>query len=565
MKTIVSNLRTNLGYTGIILSFPIILIFLVGPLEIFTGNINEFNYGIETVFFTFLCLSIVVLCVGVLFISVIPQKINRLICYIIFFISFISYLQNIFLNKYLYSRDGSRMNWASISEYTQKANIIWIISIVIFVGILLIFISKKKEEKIYYFIKSISLFLIILQIVAIISMVGTGVKNHKDVSHKILSGNEQYKYGNKENIIVLVLDRYTNKEFEELLDIYPELSDSLQDFTYFDNTDSSYAYTFPSLAHVLTGENPDVSMSRSDWFTYIWNSERCINFYNLLHNIGYKCKLYSSEEAYMVFGNLDNLDDKFDNIVDSKPRKNYDMLLKLYTKMSLYKYSPYCFKPYFEISSSDAFKDIVVYDNQDGSVDYYNYEVNESLNQKQVSISETDDKMFIFMHISGLHERNNDIDGNYVEEYSVSLEETKIGLAKIVNKYIDKLKEAGIYDNSTIIIIGDHGKNPSNGIDPQPVFLIKKAGEKQESMTVNSAPISFDDFQATILTCANIKYDKSEYGTSIFDWKEKDSRERTLSLLEDGFMQYTYTGDRYELMDMIKSKSGVHTEKSQEW
>ena len=169
------------------------------------------------------------------------------------------------------------------------------------------------------------------------------------------------------------------------------------------------------------------------------------------------------------------------------------------------------------------------------------------------------------MHISGLHERNNDTEGNYVEEYSVSLDETKIGLAKVVNKYINKLKEAGIYDNATIIIMGDHGKNPSNGIDPQPIFIIKRPQEKHENMEINSAPISFDDFQATILTCVNIDYDKNEYGTSIFDWKETDNRQRTLSLLEDGFMQYTYTGNRYELMDMIKSKSGVHTEKSQEW
>lgn len=565
MKAIKNNIKENLVYTSIILSLPIILIFLIGPLEIYIGNINEFNYGVETVFIPFFCIFFGFICFGTLFLSVIPKKINRIICYLIFFFTFISYLQNLFFNKYLFSRDGSRINWSNISSYTQKINLLWIISIIIFITILLISISKKKEEKLFYLSKSITLFLLIIQIITIVSMLGTGIKNHKVVSHKILSGNEQYTYGSKDNIIVLVLDRYTNTEFEDLLNEYPEFSDSLKDFTYYDNTDSSYAYTFPSLAHVLTGENPDISMSRSEWFNYVWNSEKCNDLYDLLHNSGYKCRLYSSEEAYIVFGNLDNLDDKFDNIVNSKPRKNYGMMLKLYTKMSLYKYSPYCLKPYFEISSSDAFKDIVVYDNQDGTVDYYNYEVNESLNLKQVSVSEKDDKMYTFMHVSGLHERNNDKDGNYVEEYSVSIEDTKIGLAKIVTKYIEILKEEGIYDNSTIIIMGDHGKNPSNGIDPQPIFIIKKSGEKHVNMEVNSAPISFDDFQATILSCANIDYDENEYGTSIFDWKEKDNRERTLSLLEDGFMQYTYTGDRYDLMDMIKSNKGIHTKYTQEW
>ena len=563
----IKNIKQNIRYTCSILSLPVTLFFIAGPLEIFIGNTNEFNYNINIVVVPFIFFSVIIYLFGVIILSLLPKKWNRIFGYYISIISILAYIQNLFFNKYIFINDGSQIDWGRISSYSVIINSIWIIAIIISIMVFLCFcVSKKRNiDTLFNVAKYVSLFILVIQLISIISMIITGVVNRKDVCHKILSGQEQYVYGNQNNIIVLVLDKYTNEEFDKLISTHPELTDNLSDFTYYTNADSTYAYTFPSLTHILTGNDPDISKSKSDWLYSAWNSDRCIHFYQELHNKGYKCRLYSSEEAYIVLGNLNSLTDKYDNIVNSKPRIDYKMLLSLYTKMSIYKYSPYCIKPTFEISSSDAFKDIVVYDNQDGSVDYYNYEVNQSLNDKDISLSESDDKMFTFMHISGLHERNNDLDGNYVEEYSVSLEETKIGLAKIINKYIDELKEVGIYDNSTIIIMADHGKNPTAGIDPQPIFLIKQPNENHSNMIINTSPISYDDFQATILTCANIDYDENEYGTSIFDWKETDSRERTLSLLEDGFMQYTYTGDRYELMDMIESKSGIHTEKTQEW
>ena len=561
------NIKDNFIHTSIIISVPIMMFFLSGILEIFTGNINEFNYNIEIVLIPFLGAAIGCYFVGTIVIAAFSRTVSRTLNYFIFVLSFLAYIQNLFFNKFIFINDGSNIDWSRISNYSKKVNLMWILVISLSIILYLNFkLSKKRNlNKLFSLSKYLSLFILIIQLVSIISMIFTGITKHKEVSYRILSGQEQYVYGSQNNIIVLVLDKYTNEEFDELLSTYPEFAENLSDFTYYNNADSTYAYTFPSLTHILTGQDPDITMSRSEWFDTAWNSQRCLDFYKQLHNQGYNCRLFSSEEAYIVFGNLDNLTDKYDNIVNSKPRIDYKMMLGLYTKMSIYKYSPYCLKPYFEISSSDAFKDIVVYDNQDGSVDYYNFEVNQSLYEKGISASESDDKMFTFMHISGLHERNNDKDGNYVEEYSVSIEETKIGLAKIVNKYIEELKEAGIYDNSTIIIMADHGKNPTAGIDPQPIFLIKKQNEKHTNMVINTSPISYDDLQATILTCAEIDYDIEEYGTSIFDWEETDSRERTLSLLEDGFMQYTYTGDRYDLMDMIESKSGVHTKKSQDW
>ena len=81
-----------------------------------------------------------------------------------------------------------------------------------------------------------------------------------------------------------------------------------------------------------------------------------------------------------------------------------------------------------------------------------------------------------------------------------------------------------MYNSSTIIITADHGS--WNDGDPQPIYFIKKCNEIHDKMQINSAPISADDFQATILALINQNY--SEYGTSIFDWSEGDQRERSV-------------------------------------
>ena len=47
-------------------------------------------------------------------------------------------------------------------------------------------------------------------------------------------------------------------------------------------------------------------------------------------------------------------------------------------------------------------------------------------------------------------------------EEGTSLEETIKGIHFIIGEYMAQLKELGIYDNSTIIILSDHGDNFDN-------------------------------------------------------------------------------------------------------
>ncbi len=56
-------------------------------------------------------------------------------------------------------------------------------------------------------------------------------------------------------------------------------------------------------------------------------------------------------------------------------------------------------------------------------------------------------------------------------------------------------------------------------------------------MQVDSSPISHLDFIPTVLYYLGEDY--SEYGTSIYDWKEGDRRERKVELMDKEVYYYT--------------------------
>ena len=82
-------------------------------------------------------------------------------------------------------------------------------------------------------------------------------------------------------------------------------------------------------------------------------------------------------------------------------------------------------------------------------------------------------------------------------------------------------------------------------------------------MNINSAPISWDDFQATIISL--LEKDYSDYGTSIYDWDEDDERERTVYMIQNDesypkvegstfnvYYKYNYLKDKTELNRKVK-------------
>ena len=87
-------------------------------------------------------------------------------------------------------------------------------------------------------------------------------------------------------------------------------------------------------------------------------------------------------------------------------------------------------------------------------------------------------------------------------------------------EYINQIKESGSYDDSTIIIMTDHG----TGRNAQPIFFMKEPHETHDVMHENNAPITYEELMPTIVELLGEDY--SVFGQSFHEFKQDEVRHR---------------------------------------
>ena len=95
----------------------------------------------------------------------------------------------------------------------------------------------------------------------------------------------------------------------------------------------------------------------------------------------------------------------------------------------------------------------------------------------------------------GLHEKNN------LNRY-----EQSVGVMKIVIEYIHQMKEKGIFDDSTFVIMADHGDFNQPG--SRPLLCMKQPGSQMTDIKVSDESISYSEFLPMLFQ----RFDDNEKG-----------------------------------------------------
>lgn len=490
------------------------MLLIFGPAEIFFANEAEFQF-IYTEFAGYLALGAILLAVLVsLLIMLLPNKLYQISLAMILAASLAGYVQVMFLNKNLDLLGVNPEGYKIVPTQVFASLVCWF---AIMIAVVIFSFWKKNIWKKCFF--GVSGFLICIQIVALVSLWMTS----KETAWKYeegtwnLSGEEQYTVSSKENVIVFILDYFSNQYMEPFLAEYPNATDFLHDFNYYDNVDCTYYGTFPSMAHLTTGCEVDASLSTNEWFETIWSNEKTVDFYKSLENNGYKVNFFTTP-FFMCGQNAELMKGKVSNVVNSTQNLdiNSRLLLKTMAKMSCYRMAPNILKSFFYVNI-DGYADIVTVK---GDMIYHNnYEFYQGLKQHGLIM---DDKhnYYIIQHLMGTHLYTTDENGNYKEESSLA--ETAKGCMVILEDYFNRMKELGVYDTATIIVTSDHG----DADDSQVIFYIKRPGERHEESPIHYAPVSHKEFFPTIADA--LGEDASKYGSTIYDIPEDSQRERTV-------------------------------------
>lgn len=541
--------------------------FIHSPIEFYLVNIAEFEFLFVDFAYLFIAFGIIfALCF-----SAILAFIKGIACDVIacLFCGFdlAMYIQLNIMNSSLGFLDGTKTEIPT-SQYVINT-IVWVVLIVL--PFVLLFVLKKFRGKILIFL---SVLLCVMQITSLVTFILQSPENafKHEVSEYCLSANDQFLVSSKENIIVIIVDTYSNAYTEECFATYPEVTDTIKDFTYYTNANCLYEGTVYSVNYLASGTYWDTSMKIDDWCETAWDTEKNNEFYSRLNKQGYVFNLYSNELMSLSDKAKSDAVGKVANIVEIENEyiPNKKAISELLLDSTLYRFAPLLLKDTFDFSAFDFTETCEVlnpsYDDIELEIGGYNKNSTflKFLREKGVT-TDDENKYYIFQHLRGVHPPYST--NEYCEDKKdATMLENEKGCWYAIGEYLDQLKAVGAYDNSTIIILGDHGEH-HNYYNAQPIFFIKTPNETHDAFVENTAPISYEDVMPTVMYLAGGEY--SDFGTTIFEHDENELRERVVYVRKHDdelpdvpkrdssttsklncFYQYIYTGDIEDLREV---------------
>ncbi len=397
-----------------------------------------------------------------------------------------TYIQGTFFSSTLPGLDGNELHFPLFSLNSLYQLLMWGFLCVAMFVVVHLFKSKYKF-KLFTFV---SLFLLVFWGINILFEYLDLSGGESNTSQFEVTYNDINEVSTTDNMILFILDAVDGKYVQSVLDENKTLRNELSDFTFYPNTMSCYPYTKHSVPQIITGEFYE---NDKDYSTYLKEAYETSPILSYAKKNNYKTSIYTD----ILPHNDINIAKYCSNILPLHDTKDNDQdIQKLQYNLVAYKYIFYPLKQYFASSTSNSnATDSNDYD-WNTSNDYFYHKINRS------PLMKTEQKCFKIIHLDGAHLPftfklgNDSTDVTYKSEVQSSLE--------LMCLYIKRLKEAGVYDNSRIIIASDHGFEESNYyIGRQNATLLAKGLYEHHTLRSSDISVSFSNLQTALLNLMN--------------------------------------------------------------
>lgn len=437
----------------------------------------------------------------------------------IVFVAIASYIQIAFMNHGIGLIDGDALYF---TLYEKIMNLVVWGVVLIVVATAWVFLRKYWARGIVF----TSILLFSMQFGAFMSALPTIVTHERRGfdSGYVLSTENEFVLSSNSNTLVFILDAMSSRGLNGALDSFPHLSDIFRDFTIFDNSITTFDGTFPSMAYILTRQPFDFTRPTREYFASIWSHPETVSFYDALRTNNYEIQMFTTLSEITLYN--DQIIGFADNYVNMElGYVNRRMMLSEMINLSLFRHVPNIFKPSLVPQDGNFYNIITEFVGYaftvTNDIDLYQRLTREGLSTRN------DVNMLIFNHMRGTHTGGGaGVNMDEFANYSPGLPNSDhprqtAGSLWIVGEYMRQMRELGIYDNTNIIIIADHGSS----IRPDSAFMIKRAGDRNEAIVRTSAPISHEDLWPTLVDVMNLNVQIEGY--SVFDIPHDSVRNRT--------------------------------------
>ena len=513
---------------GLLLSSALsFMLTIYGPLEIYFNNKGEFWYDIYSLgpaalkMFAVMFVGGTVLC---FLLKKISSGLYETAVAIVFVILLFLYTQGNFLVGRLPAINGAVLNQM---DYIGEN----ILTVIILSGLVafVVWFAKRFGKRGLNAIIGLCTGLVTCIMAVSLAFTCFGNDGFQHKANYFVSKDNQFVFSENENFIIILLDAMDGETLGDVLEEDAEARKELAGFTHYKNTVGGYPNTMYSIPFIFSGVWNE---NQEPFEQYSNHVMRDSVLFTKLEEENYRIGMYETDLSLFQKERLDRYDNaaKQTNVIA-------DLLGFSIQQMMLvgYKYTPFFMKPIFNVD----FNKIISYQlPNEGSV-AYTWENSRFYQDIQNASPEiVKDKCFRYIHVQGSHvpyvyDRNVEI------QKETDFKESVRCCVTIVRRYIDMMKDLGIYDNSTIIIMADHGGDPKTegGFGQCPGLMIKKKGDNHEFRT-SLAAVSYSELAEEMAALAD--------GNDLFELKTEELTERRFMYYlfnhEDHIEEYVQKG-----------------------
>ena len=527
------SLKTRIGLAAIASGFLSFTLCFVAPAEIVSASAGSLVARLVDVLPVivgmFLLVWILLAAVACLF----KKRAFAVVVAVVFSVAFSCYTQALFMNVGLPQADGGVVNWDDYTTITVLSAAAWIALIT--VSVVAVIRYPRKAQMGFCLV---ALALVVVQGAGVASLF-VGESGASNVAGRTMMVSEKglLDVSAKTNVVEFVLDNYDTALLEQAVSEEPEMFDGFEGFTWFKDSAGSMIPTRYGNVFLLTGVLP-----REDepFSAFLANRYARSPYLGDIRKAGYDVGVYSdtlgeqylsADEAiqhlYRYTSNIAPLDHDAMDV----PATAASLL-----RCALYRDLPWLVKPlawfYTDevnrsmFGSSRAASDKTPYLMDDGSL----------LSRLRTEGLSTNDQdaSYRYIHVIGAHDPFSlDRNGEEVGVGNSNPLDQAIGSMKIVETYINELKQLGVYDQTTVIVTTDHGSwwCQEGEIDQpkSPIVLFKPAasvaGGRDKPFAVSESPVSAGDILATVEEVIGAP-NSASFGESLVDKAEGGSRYR---------------------------------------
>ena len=555
-KNVKRNLADIIRSTGngaVIAISACFLLFVYAPTELFLTNQSSFWFTLYTMLPAVLGTFAVTVLASVLllfFCNLISHTLYQIASAGFALLMICSYIQGTFLISGLPGLDGLAIDWNQYQASRFKSIGLWIIMLIVFIVLIRIFHLQK-------FLKAAGIVSFCMALMLLVTLFTLSLSSRDSLNKDVLTATTENMFEMSEdtNFIILLLDAVDAPTLNQMIaDGKMEgLEDTFEDFTYYTNTVGAYSCTKHAVPYILSGFWYENDRTYNDYLNTVFEDSPV---FQALEDDSYRMGLYDSELNPSAEGNLG----RFKNMQPVQAEvTSYFRFAKLLVKLGGIKFAPYDLKPYCYAIAYNFGKVRKLPDSYDFDVfDWGDRTFYDDL--QTTAITTTSEKCFRFIHLEGAHAPfcyDEDLNVVGSSDYPTCIQASMT----LVDSYLKKLKEAGVYDNSVIIVMADHGFNSELSDEGRtfearqnPILFVKGAGEHHPYAT-SDIPLSFSDLPASFIHLM-----EGQSGEEAFAWTEGLQRERRYLYydLNDGvgekhMVEYIQTGHASDLSTLIRT------------